>query len=177
MTRYVALLRAVNVAGHGKINMSELRQAFSALGYADVGTYIQSGNVVFTSDARVEGTELGRALAGELGAAVEVMLRTAAQMKTVVERNPFTEVDLSKVHVGFMSGRPSPSVVGALDVDRFKPEEARVAGSEVYFHLPNGMGRSKLPNYLTRQLKVPFTVRNWNTATKLRELSSSRPAL
>jgi uncharacterized protein (DUF1697 family) len=169
-TMYIALLRGVNVAGHGKIKMDDLRQAFRALGYRDVTTYIQSGNVLFTSDAPVAGVDLEDAIAAEFGMNVTVVLRTSAQLKNVVKRNPFTDVDSSKVHVGFMPRRPSAKVGRQLDLQRFSPDDVVVAGSELYFHLPNGIGRSKLPDYLGRQLEVPITIRNWNTLTKLVEL-------
>lgn len=171
MTTYVALLRGVNVAGHGKVTMGDLRRVFEGLGYADVSTYIQSGNVIFSGTASVDAVE--RAIATELGMEVVVVLRTAAQLEKVVRRNPFADVDVSKVHVGFMPKRPSATAVKTLDIERFRPEDAIVVGSDVYVHLPNGMGRSKLPDYVGRQLDVPITFRNWNTVTKLVELAAA----
>lgn len=173
MTTYVALLRAVNVAGRGKIKMDDLRLAIRALGYKDVITYIQSGNVVFTGDAPVIAMGLESAIAAELGMDVTVMLRTSAQLKRVVRRNPFPDAGASQLHVGFMSHRPSAQIAQKLDLQRFRPDDVVVEGSELYFHLPNGMGRSKLPGYLGAQLKVPITIRNWNTVTKLLELASA----
>ena len=169
-TRWVALLRAVNVAGHGKVKMDDLRHAFRSLGYTDVTTYIQSGNVVFSSDAPVVPTELQRSVAVELGMPVVVVLRTSRQLARVVQRNPFTRVDASKLHIGFMPKRPSPAVTRELDLQRFSPEEVVIDGSELFLHLPDGMGRAKLPDYLGRHLDVPITFRNWNTVTKLFEL-------
>jgi uncharacterized protein (DUF1697 family) len=169
-TRYVALLRAVNVAGHGTIKMADLRASFDSLGHTDVTTYIQSGNVVFTSAAPVVALALEHAVAAELGMTVEIVLRTSVQLKRVVQRNPFPDVDTSKLHVGFMSKRPSAAVVGQLDLPRFDPEAVVVAGSELYLHLPNGMGRATLPDHLRRSLDALMTIRNWNTVTKLVEL-------
>lgn len=171
-TTYVALLRSVNVAGHGKIKMDDLRRAFRSLGYTDVTTYIQSGNVVFTSDAPVVALGLENAIAAAFEMNVTVVLRTSAQLKRVVRRNPFTDADSSKVHVGFMQQRPSGAVAQKMDLQRFIPDDVVVDGSELYFHLPNGLGRSKLPDYLGRHLKVPITIRNWNTVTKLVQLVS-----
>jgi len=172
-TRYVALLRGVNVAGRGKVNMGDLRDVFTGLGYADVATYIQSGNVVFTSDARVVAGTIERGIEADLGMNVTVVLRTAVQLTRVVRRNPFTDVDTSKVHVGFMAGRPAAAAVRSLDRGRFSPDEFVVDGIELYLHVPNGIGRSKLPDYLARQLKVPTTIRNWNTVTKLVDMVSA----
>ena len=81
---------------------------------------------------------------------------------------PFYYPDL---HVAFMAGEPSRPVVDDLDRDRFRPEEFVVQGHDLYLYLPNGVGRTKLPAYLDRQLKTPFTIRNWNTVMKLLELS------
>jgi uncharacterized protein (DUF1697 family) len=163
----VALLRGVNVAGHGKIKMDELRQLFSRLEYTNVATYIQSGNVIFTSDAPVLAARLENAIRAEFGMDVTVVLRTSSELKKAVEANPFPQADASKLHVGFMAERLPAAVVQKLDLQRFAPEEAIIAGKEAYLHLPSGMGRAKLPEYLGRQLKVPITIRNWNTVTKL----------
>jgi uncharacterized protein (DUF1697 family) len=172
-TRYVALLRGVNVAGRRKVKMDELRGVFDALGYVDVTTYIQSGNVIFASAARVDAGAVERAIEADLGMNVTVVLRTSAQLESVVRRNPFTDVDTSKLHVGFMSERPPVAAVRSLDRERFSPDDVVVDGGELYFHLPNGMGRSKLPDYVGRQLEVPTTVRNWNTVTKLVDLATA----
>ncbi|HWM18347.1 MAG TPA: DUF1697 domain-containing protein [Ilumatobacteraceae bacterium] len=169
-TRYVALLRGVNVAGRGTVKMDDLRHVFDALGYDDVATYIQSGNVIFTSDGPVDAGTVERAIEADLGMNVTVVLRTSAQLKGVVRRNPFTDVDTSKLHIGFMAERPPAAAVRSLDRERFSPDDVVVDGGELYFHLPNGIGRSKLPVYVGRQLKVPTTVRNWNTVTKLVDL-------
>jgi uncharacterized protein (DUF1697 family) len=170
MTTYVALLRSVNLAGNRRIKMDELRQAFRALGYTDVTTYIQSGNVVFTSDAAVGAAGLEQAIAAQFGMNVTVVLRTSGQLESVAQRNPYRDADTSKVHVGFMP-RPPSAAARTLDLQRFSPDDAVVDGGELYLHLPNGMGRSKLPNYLGRQLEVPITIRNWKTVTKLIELA------
>jgi uncharacterized protein (DUF1697 family) len=170
-TKSVALLRSVNVAGHGKVKMGDLRRVFEGLGYSDVSTYIQSGNVIFTGDATPGSVE--RAIAAELGMNVVVVLRTSAQLENVVRRNPFADADASKLHVGFMVKRPPTAAVRALDLERFRPEDVVVEGNDVYLHLPNGMGRSKLPDYVGRQLGVPITFRNWNTVTKLVELANA----
>ena len=85
--------------------------------------------------------------------------------------NPFRSADPSKLHVGFMAEKPSAAAVAKLDKKRFLPDEFTVNSAELYLHLPNGMARTKLPGYLDRQLKIPTTVRNWNTVNKLIELS------
>jgi uncharacterized protein (DUF1697 family) len=173
MPTYVGLLRGVNVGGKNKVPMSALRALVESLGHRDVTTYIQSGNVVFTTAKAITPQSLERAIHREFGLEITVVLRTRAELQRAVKANPFTKADVSKVHIGFMATKPKPAVVAAIDADRFAPDSFAVKGSELYLHLPNGMGRSKLPPYLDRQLKIPTTVRNWNTVLKLLELAGA----
>jgi uncharacterized protein (DUF1697 family) len=168
---YVGLLRGVNVGGKNKLAMADLRSLVESLGHTDVTTYIQSGNIVFTSAKAVAPPGLEEAIKAEFGLDVTVVLRTPAELAKVVKTNPFAREDVSKVHVGFMTRKPAKAVVAKVDAARFEPEEFAVRGAELYLYLPNGMGRAKLPDYVGRQLKVPTTVRNWNTVLKLLELA------
>ncbi len=170
MPTVVALLRGVNVGGR-KLPMAGLRELAESLGYDDVRTYIQSGNLLFRATKRPRSAELEAAIEERLGLAVDVILRSPADLARVLERNPFPRAEPSKLHVGFMAAKPVAAVLGALDGEPFLPDEFAVVGSELYLHLPGGMGRTKLPDYVVRRLKVPTTVRNWNTVTKLVELS------
>jgi uncharacterized protein (DUF1697 family) len=170
--RYVGLLRGVNVGGKNKLPMAELRALFESLDHTNVSTLIQSGNIVFTTAKPVTAKDLEGAIAEQFGIAPVVMLRTPQELRKVVKGNPFAGVDSAKLHVGFMQEQPPAAAVKRLDVDRFLPDELAVRGREIYFHLPNGMGRTKLPPYVDRQLKIPTTVRNWNTVNKLIELAA-----
>jgi uncharacterized protein (DUF1697 family) len=167
------LLRGINVGGKNKVAMSELRALVESLGHTDVTTFIQSGNVVFTTGKSITPGSLETAIAKRLGIHITVVLRAARELERVVESNPFKGVDQSKLHVGFMAKKPSAPAVRTLDGERFRPEEFAIRGSELYLHLPTGMGRAKLPAYIDRQLKIPTTVRNWATVTKLVELANS----
>lgn len=170
-TRYVALLRGVNVGGKNKISMPDLRAAVESAGFDDVSTFIQSGNVLFSGPRGVKPAAVESAISGAFGIDVTVMLRTADDLARVIERNPFRQSDPAKLHVGFMTAEPPSAVVTDLDGERFAPEEFVIRGLELYLHLPNGMGRAKLPPYLDRRLGVATTVRNWNTVNKLLELA------
>ena len=172
--RYVALLRGVNLAGKNKVPMVGLRALFESLGHTQVSTYIQSGNVLFTSARPLKPKSLETVIHDKFGFPAAVMLRTPQELERVVASSPFKRVDTSKLHVAFMAGEPRREVVDDLDRGRFKPEEFVVQGHDLYLHLPNGVGRTKLPAYLDRQLKTPFTIRNWNTVMKLLELSRQR---
>jgi uncharacterized protein (DUF1697 family) len=125
---------------------------------------------VFTSKKNVTPAALERVIKNEFGFDITVVLRTRAELQRVVKDNPFARADLKTVHVGFMASKPSPAAVRDLDTDQFAPDEFAIKGTDLYLHLPNGMGRTKLPPYLDRKLKVPTTVRNWNTVLKLLEL-------
>ena len=171
MPRLVGLLRSVNVGGKNKLPMAELRALVESLGYTEVGTFIQSGNVIFTADNSVTPKRLETAIESRFGIETTVVLRTSAELESVVEANPFLSADPSKLHVGFMAETPPAAAVAKLDNDRFLPDEFAVNGAQLYLHLPNGMARTKLLGYLDRQLKIPTTVRNWNTVNKLIELS------
>jgi uncharacterized protein (DUF1697 family) len=169
--RYVALLRGVNVGGKNTVPMAQLRAAVEALGHDEVSTYIQSGNVLFTSAARVTPATLEKLIATTFGVDIVVVLRTGAQLRAALAANPFPDADPASLHIGFMAAPPSAANLAKLDTERFRPEEFAIVGSDLYLHLPTGMGTSKLPAYLGRALGVPTTIRNWRTAVKLAELA------
>ena len=170
---FVALLRGINLAGRNRVPMPELRTSFEALGLEDVVTYIQSGNVVFrSSTGRAE--ELAARIEGRIAEAfrieVVVVLRTPAELRRIAGGNPFLKrgADPSRLHVVFLSGRPAKKAAAQLDPRRSPPDEFRLEGREIYLHLPNGFGRSKLTvDYFERSLGVDATARNWKTLTKL----------
>jgi uncharacterized protein (DUF1697 family) len=174
-TRYVALLRGVNLAGRNKVAMPALRDACEAIGCSDVSTYIQSGNVVLTSPlpaARL-GAALEEAIAERLGVETTVVLRTHAQLAAVLAGNPFPDADAKELHVGFLTARPGKAAVAALADLSLPPDELAVGRAELYFRLPNGMGRSKLAAFpFERRLGLGLTMRNWRTVTRLHELSA-----
>lgn len=167
MTTYVALLRAINVGGTGILPMKTLAALCTDCGLKNARTYIQSGNVVFDSALSESAvvSKLGQALAGHMGKPIDVMVRTAKQLRAVLDANPFPDAEPAKVAVVFL-GKPMPK--GMLDglaiPGREKVEPAR---REVYIHYPDGMGRSKLK--LPRTLVG--TARNINTVGKLAELA------
>ena|SRR5438132_563478 len=173
MTAYVALLRGINVGGARKVPMKRLTPLFEAAGHTEVEAYIQSGNVVFASakagdDALAR--DLERRIEAEFGFPVEMVVRSHAEMKSIVKNNPYraeAAADGTKVSVNFLPAVPAKALVAAAELDKYLPERALVAGRDVYYHLPNGTGRAKLPNYVTRALKSEGTVRNWKTVLKL----------
>lgn len=167
MPVYAALLRAINVGGTGKLPMSELRELCSKAGFEKIATYIQSGNVVFSSrlgEARVQRL-LEEALARKMGKPVGVHLRSSDELASILARNPFPGVPGNRVIVFFLESTPAADALAGLQIPG--NEEVRLSGREVFVHYPDGMGQSKL--------KIPFaktaTARNLNTVEKLLELS------
>lgn len=178
MTSYIALLRGINVGGHKKVRMGELRDLLAGLGHADVTTYLQSGNACFRSDRQDPedlAGEIEQRIAGDLGLDVKVLVRTRDELAAVVANNPLpgAESDPKKLHVVFLSHSPLPERVATIDAARFAPDEYRVGGREIYVWYPDGAGRSKLTNDVwERRLGVHATARNWSTVTKLLDLAS-----
>jgi uncharacterized protein (DUF1697 family) len=170
--RYVVLVRGINVGGHSKLPMARLRGLCAAIGCTEVTTYIQSGNAVLVSSLTAPRLRSGltRALTDELGRPVEVMVRTPAEMAAVVSDTPYPDAAVTSVHVAFLH-KPPGNTAALADLD-CAPEELAVVGKEIYLHLPNGLGRARLPVELGKVFKEPMTVRNWRTVTKLVEMSS-----
>jgi uncharacterized protein (DUF1697 family) len=165
--RYVALLKGVNVGGKHALGMAALKTVFEAHRYSDVRTLIQSGNVIFSSSKAPAAPALERMLEQWCGFSVPVVVRSATEMANVITESPLTELDSSKLHVGFMGERPSAAAIAACDPAEFLPETFAFVGSNVYLYLPHGMARTKLPSYLDRRIEGPMTVRNWNTVNAL----------
>jgi uncharacterized protein (DUF1697 family) len=176
MARYVALLRGINLGSHNKVAMPALRSLVEGLGYDDVTTYIQSGNVVLTSPASAAkvASAIREAIDKEFGLDVAVVVRTRQQLKKVVDGNPFSKKakDAGHLHVVFFADKPKAADVKALTSADWGHDEVAVKGTEAYLHLPNGYGRAKLNNMLVeKQLGVAATTRNWRTTTKLLDLA------
>jgi uncharacterized protein (DUF1697 family) len=169
MTAFIALLRAVNVGGTGKLPMSELVRMCEAAGFTLVRTYIASGNVVFSSratEARVK-ARLEDALQSYAGKPVGVLVRTAAEMDAVLAGNPFPKAAAKWTVAIFLDAPPPRDTLKALSGQ--KNEAVRLGQREIYVHYPDGMGTSKL--------KIPAakagTARNMNTIAKLAEMAAA----
>ncbi|HYZ48615.1 MAG TPA: DUF1697 domain-containing protein [Sphingomonas sp.] len=167
MTSYVALLRAVNVGGTGKLPMTELKAMCEKAGFDRVRTYIASGNAAFAADgseAEVK-TALETRLEAYAGKKVGVLVRTAVEIADVLTANPYPDVPPAKVLVIFLDEPPGRD---ALAVRRQTSEELRPGKREIYIHYPDGMGRS--------QLVVPAakagTGRNINTVKELARMAA-----
>jgi uncharacterized protein (DUF1697 family) len=170
MSTWVALLRAVNVGGR-RLSMADLRRLVEEAGGQDVRTYLQSGNVVFAGTKAAAGT-LEPALTAYCGFEVRVLLRTPAELRTVVEGQPFGGPPAGW-HVTFLETKPAASAANAVQPGAYGADEFRVIGREVYLNVRDGYGRSKLNNtFWERTLKTAATTRNWRTVEALFALSA-----
>jgi uncharacterized protein (DUF1697 family) len=177
MKTFIALLRGINVTGRNKIPMAELREVCSELGWADVKSYIQSGNLVFNADAKPDELEadLEGAIKGRFGLTIHVMIRAGSDWPTLVAGNPFPEESASEPNRVLLSVPKSPPKEGAAEA----LQERAVAGERVvrvgdvlWVHFPNGAGTSKIsPALLDRLVGSPVTGRNLRTVLKLDEMA------
>jgi uncharacterized protein (DUF1697 family) len=169
MTRYVALLRAVNVGGTGKLPMAELRAMCESLGFASVRTYIASGNVVFSSKLTEKAvkTKLERALETYAGKPVGVLIRTAAELAAVLDANPFKSAAPNRTVAIFLDAPPPADTL--TGVSGRQTEEIALGTREIYVHYGNGMAKSKLKITAAKT----GTARNMNTVATLAEWAAA----
>jgi uncharacterized protein (DUF1697 family) len=173
---YIGLLRGINVGGK-VMKMADLKQAIADLGFGDVRTYLQSGNLVFRAPKAGDdslATRIAKAITDHRKMDVHVLIRSAGEWDDVISRNPFPEAtELPKtLHAFILDREPEKAKVDDLQGKDFGREEWRIVGSTLYLHTPDGFGRSELGNSIERRLKVPMTGRNWNTVLALKELAA-----
>ena len=171
MPVYVAMLRGVNVGGN-PLKMDWLREACAGLGFIDVRTYLQSGNVVLSSKLGAEAVakKLKAAIDGQTRLPVPIVVRASAEMEKVVAENPFLKqkgIDATKLHVTFLERAPARPDTARLDKLAGTRDTYRLAKREVYLHCPINYGQSKLTNTALEKLLGSATTRNWNTVTTL----------
>jgi uncharacterized protein (DUF1697 family) len=177
MPIYIAMLRGINVGGHKRIKMDKLRASFEALGFEQVKTYIQSGNVVFKS-AKLSPASLSKRIEekilADFGFSASVISRGSDEMAATIKRNPFLKergIDHGKLHVMFLSEAPESASLKKLADLTAAPDQCRSSGEEIYFYLPNGVSQSVLmKSPVDRILAVVTTTRNWKTVNSLHQM-------
>jgi uncharacterized protein (DUF1697 family) len=185
MPTHIALLRGINLGGKNRVAMADLRALVSKLGHSDVSTYIQSGNVLFTAarsgdDTTVIADALTTAIAADLGVTAPVVVLRRDELDDMIAANPFPDEPNPKcVHAVVFGAPAGPEVQDRVEAALARsaalgsPDDARVAGRTLYVHTPDGFGRSKLAELLTRAAPkggANGTARNWATVLKLKEL-------
>lgn len=176
--KYIALLRGINIGNKNRIKMADLRTIFESIGFKDVKTYLQSGNVIFKYDSSniVEITSnIESKMNQTFGFSINVIIRTDDEFESIINNNPFIkdpDVELDKLHVTFLKELPDKGTILNLDINKNENEKFEVNGREIYIYLPNGYARTKLTNNIfEKKLKTIATTRNWKTTNKLLEMS------
>lgn len=180
--RYISLLRGINVSGQKQIKMQDLKSLYEGLGFDNVVTYIQSGNVIFdTTEKNVSKLKqnIENAIHNQYRFQVPVEIRTRPKLAEVIKKCPFDFADVetngTKVLVTFLSASPLKKNINNLMDTVQEPEKLVIKKREVYLFCPNGYGKSKLSNtFLERKLEVGATTRNWKSVNTLYELSKGK---
>jgi uncharacterized protein (DUF1697 family) len=175
--RMVALLRGINVGRAKRVSMADLAELLTDLGYTDVRTHLNSGNAVFSCAPRAKAAaaaKIAKGIANQLGVECEVMTRTAAELRAVVEGNPLAEVatDPAKYLVAFLSDKPKPAAVRTVQAADYGDDEIRIVDDHAYLWCPRGVNDSPVVKAAwQRELGVSATTRNWRTVLRLAELA------
>ena len=170
MKTYIALLRGVNVGGHKKILMKDLKALFEKLGYQEVQTYIQSGNVVFSSTENkvVLESMISEAILIKYGWEVLVLVKTPSEIKSILDNCPFSEEKKEKSYFVLLQSKPSSSTISLTESITYPNEEFVITNMCVYLFSELGAAKAKLSaNFFERKLKVHATARNYRTVVKL----------
>ena len=178
--KYISILRGINVSGQKKIKMLDLKSLYESLGFHNVETYIQSGNVIFDDNEKDKidlKTTIEATINKKYKFQVPVEIRTKHEFKNIIHNNPFASIDVeenaTKLLITFLSSKPSKINISNILKQVTPPEALVVNGQEVYLYCPNGYGKSKLSNtFLEKKLDVTATTRNWKSVHKIYELSA-----
>lgn len=186
MPIYISMLRGINIGPHKRIKMDDLRRSFEALGFEQVQTYIQSGNVVFKTkktSTSVLSRRIEEKIVSDFGFSVSVISRSSDEMAKAIECNPFLNqrgstnemLDPERLHVMFLSEAPAPATLTKLSDLIAAPDQCRFIDKEVYFYLPNGVSGSVLMKKpADRILAVVTTMRNWRTVNSLHQMCKDK---
>ena len=178
MKTYISMLRGINVGGHKKIRMQELKELYESLDYREVQTYIQSGNVLFQCadlDIAELNNRIESAIQAAYGYSVAVLIRTPDEFRRLVENNPLSgekNIDITRLAVIFLSASPEKWPTEKLEESKAESEDFYTSGREIYLYCPEGYAKTRLStNFFEKQLKVSATARSWKTVNKLLELA------
>ena len=175
MKKYIALFRGINVGGKHRLPMKGLVPLLQELGYQNIHTYIQSGNVVFESDGEPDQfpDQISRIVESQFGFAPQILLLTLDEFEDAINKNPYPQAESQPktLHLGFMANKPKAPRLEDLEHLKSPSESFQLKGNVFYLYAPDGIGRSKLAASSERLLGVPMTDRNWNTVMNLYELT------
>ena len=177
MTTHLALLRGINVSGHKMIKMEVLKKALESIGFLNVQTYIQSGNVFVTTNEENPlkvGFLIKQEIAKSFGHDVPVIVISKTDLETCLETNPFlnnADVDLKKLYVAFLSATLPDEILNQVNLNFIKPDEIHLHGNKIFIKYDTSPAKTKLDNnWIEKKMNVTATIRNWNTVNKLLEM-------
>jgi len=178
MTTYISILRGINVSGQKLIKMDFLRKSYENLGFGNVRTYVQSGNIIFT-EKNIKPDELAQVILQQIkkdfGFDIPVIVLSIDKLKQIIDSNPFLKdnnKDETFLHVTFLSSKPQKVDLNIIKEKKLKGEEIIITDNAVYLYCPNGYGKTKLTNnFLETKLKVGATTRNWKTTNELLKIA------
>ena len=188
MPKYVSILRGINVSGRKKILMADLKVLCEKIGFTNVKTYIQSGNVAFDIDdknKKLKGQsdkelaeKIVQAISKQYDFDVPVIVMPSEEMQSTIETNPFLirnkEIDPKKLYVTFLADEPDSDKLDKLNEIEYPPDEFEVIGKKIFVYCPEKYGETKLSNgFFERKLKLAATTRNWRTVNKIIELTDT----
>jgi uncharacterized protein (DUF1697 family) len=180
MIKYLALLRGINVSGHNMIKMDALKKMLENMGFQNIETYIQSGNIFFDSEeenAASVGFKIKQEISKVFGYDVPVIMISKTDLELCFKNNPYLkekECDIKKLYVAFISKELTAAAINDLKISNFKPDEAAIDSNRIYIKYAIGAGKTNLDQkYIEKKLNVVATIRNWNTVTKLLEIYNS----
>lgn len=178
MEKYIALLRGINVGGKRKILMADLKSLFEKLQLENISTYIQSGNVLFSSENKIDQIELSNIIEKEIltqfGFEVPVIVISIIEMKQAVKENPFSSESIERLHLTFLKENPKTENINTLESLDFTPDNFKIHGKSIFLNLENKYHKTKLSNqFFEKKLQTSATTRNWKTVLKLLELSKN----
>lgn len=158
--------------------MEDLRKLYSCLGFSNIESYIQSGNVVFQTK-EIDNSKLELIITEKIkevfGFDVPVIVFTIEELKVIINNNPFLikpEIELTKVHITFLSDKPEKKLIESIDKEKYKPDEFEYKNKAIYLHIPISYGKTKLENnFFEKTLKVKATTRNLRTSNKILEIA------
>lgn len=174
MTTHLALLRGINVSGHNMIKMEALKTTLEAIGFQNVQTYIQSGNVFVDSDdenASAVGFKIKQEIFKIFGHEVPIVVVNKEDLAICFKNNPYLkekDIDTKKLYVAFVSTTLKSDSINELKISQFKPDEASIDGNKIYIKYAVGAGKTRFDQkYIEKKLNLTATIRNWNTVTQL----------
>lgn len=176
MKTYISILRGINVSGHKKILMNDLKNMYENIGFQDVITYIQSGNVIFKTNLKTTNTQLAKLIEDELklqfGFDIPVIIRTIDDLKNMIILNPFSNEQIDKLYITLLSNIPNTNNLEQLNLLSFLPDKFKIIDKEIYLSVVS-YGNTKLSNnFFENILKITATTRNIKTINKLIELAN-----